>query len=214
MITHAEEPKGNVKQHSKEQSTNAILSAAAQVLSQYGYAGTTISRVAEAAGVSRGLLHYHFKNKEELLVKVLQVNMEKNVEMANTVLSNCTSAESFTDSLIAAIKSLFEKNPEYLNLFLEGLVTARYSDLVRRELGNLYRSFRESLEDGLSEMEKTGIISPTIPPDGLAALITGMLDGLGIQLVTVSGLAKDEENWNYLRKGLLVLLTARKTDQG
>jgi len=175
------------------------------------YAGTTISRVAEAAGVSRGLLHYHFKNKEEMLAKVLQVNMEKNVEMADTVLSHCASAEDFTDNLISAIQSLVMSNPGYLNLFLEGLVTARYSNVVRHALGDLYESFRESLKRSFHEMERAGIISPAIPPDGLAALIAGMLDGIGIQFVTVPGLAQDEENWNYLRKGLLVLLTTDRS---
>jgi len=211
MTRHTKKTKSTVKQRAKEQSINAILSAAAHVLSQHGYAGTTISRVAEAAGVSRGLLHYHFKNKEEMLAKVLQVNMEKNVEMADTVLSHCASAEDFTDNLISAIQSLVMSNPGYLNLFLEGLVTARYSNVVRHALGDLYESFRESLKRSFHEMERAGIISPAIPPDGLAALIAGMLDGIGIQFVTVPGLAQDEENWNYLRKGLLVLLTTDRS---
>lgn len=190
---------------------HAILTAAAQVLSEHGYAGTTISRVAETAGVSRGLLHYHFKTKEEMLAQVLQANMEKSVAMTGIVFSDCDSAETFADNLIAAVKSLFETNPQYLNLFLEGVVTARHSDAVRRALEGLYTSFRKSLKDGLSEMERTGIISPAILPDDLAALITGMLDGFGIQRVTVAGAARDEENWNYLRKGLLVLLTTERS---
>jgi hypothetical protein len=142
---------------------------------------------------------------------VLQANMEKSVAMADAIFSDCNSAEDFTDNLITTVKSLFEMNPQYLNLFLEGVVTARHSDVVRRALEGLYTSFRESLKDGLSEMERTGIISPAIPADGLAALITGMLDGLGIQRVTVSGAARDEENWSYLRKSLLVLLTTRRS---
>jgi len=211
MTKHTGKSEGTEKQSAKDQSMHAILTAAAQVLSEHGYAGTTISRVAETAGVSRGLLHYHFKTKEEMLAEVLQANMEKSVAMTDTIFSDCKSAESFADNLITAVKSLFDTNPQYLNLFLEGVVTARHSDAVRRALESLYTSFRESLKDGLSEMERAGIISPAIPPDGLAALIAGMLDGIGIQFVTVPGLAQDEENWNYRRKGLLVLLTTDRS---
>lgn len=211
MTKHTEASKVTAKQRAKDQSMHAILSAAAQVLSEHGYAGTTISRVAEKAEVSRGLLHYHFKNKEELLAQVLQENMEKSVAMVDIVFTDCDSAETFTDNLIAAVRSLLEINPHYLNLFLEGVVTARHSDVVRRALESLYASFRESLKEGLSEMERTGVISPAIPPDGMAALIAGMLDGFGIQRMTVAGATQDEENWNYVRKGLLVLLTTERS---
>ena len=208
MIENSKPSWTGPKQRAKEESMNAILSAAAKVLSRHGYAGTTISRVAEAAGVSRGLLHYHFKNKEEMLAKVLRVNMEKNVDVAGTFLPDAPSAESFTDTLIFSLRSLFEANSEYLGLFLEGLTTARHSDVVRRELGDLYGSFRTALKERLGEMERTGIISPAISPDGLAALITGMLDGMGIQLVTIPGFADDEMHWRYLRAGIVALLTA------
>ena len=164
MESHGKESRNTSRQTAKDQSTNAILSAATRVLSHHGYAGTTISRVSEAAGVSRGLLHYHFKNKEEMLAQVLQVNMEKSVELVDTALSSSDSPEHFADGLVSAIRSLITGNPDYVNLFLEGLATARYSDAVRRKLGDLYTSFRESLKGSLKRMERNALISPGIPP--------------------------------------------------
>ena len=48
-----------------------ILSAFARVLADHGYAGATIAQVAAAADVSPGLLHHHFRDKEEMLSALL-----------------------------------------------------------------------------------------------------------------------------------------------
>ncbi len=44
-----------------------ILEAALQLFAEQGYAATSTSKVAKAAGVSEGLIFRHFKNKEGLL---------------------------------------------------------------------------------------------------------------------------------------------------
>lgn len=46
--------------------------AFARVLADHGYAGATIEAVAEAAGVSPGLVHHHFADKHDLLDSLLQ----------------------------------------------------------------------------------------------------------------------------------------------
>ncbi len=52
-----------------------ILQAFAQVLADHGYAGATVAKVAAEAGVAPGLIHHHFKNKEELLSSLLDMLM-------------------------------------------------------------------------------------------------------------------------------------------
>ena len=188
--------------------TERILTAAGSVLSQYGFAQTTIARVAEAAGVSRGLVHYHFKNKEEMLAKVLRSNMEKSVDAAKAILSQCETPESFVNELISAFKTLVENDPNYFNLFLEGLVTARHSEVVCGELSVLYEEFRTSLKKGLQHMEKARGASFPISAEGLATLITGILDGIGMQFIMIPGMFKEEKNWDYLKKGLFLMMTA------
>src|SRR5262245_8249255 len=49
-----------------------LTAAFARVLAERGYAGATISAVAEAAGVAPGLVHHHFADKEDLLESLLQ----------------------------------------------------------------------------------------------------------------------------------------------
>ena len=43
-----------------------ILDAAEDVFNECGYSNTTLNEIAEAAGLTRGAIYWHFKNKEDL----------------------------------------------------------------------------------------------------------------------------------------------------
>ncbi|MGH0034622.1 MAG: TetR/AcrR family transcriptional regulator [Myxococcota bacterium] len=49
-----------------------ILDAARRCFGEQGYAGATVARIAEEAGVSHGLLYQFFRNKDELFQVVLR----------------------------------------------------------------------------------------------------------------------------------------------
>lgn len=49
-----------------------ILAAFATVLADHGYAGATITAVANEAGLTPGLLHHHFSSKQEMLEALLK----------------------------------------------------------------------------------------------------------------------------------------------
>ena len=39
-----------------------------RVMAERGYEKATVSAIAQAAGLTPGLVHYHFKNKQEMLL--------------------------------------------------------------------------------------------------------------------------------------------------
>lgn len=49
-----------------------ILEAFRDVLGEHGYDGATIARIARAAGLTPGLLHYHFGSKQAILVALVE----------------------------------------------------------------------------------------------------------------------------------------------
>lgn len=54
-----------------EQTRLAILEAAQQVFAERGFAGASLRDLAEAAGVTRSLIHHHFGSKEGLWLAVV-----------------------------------------------------------------------------------------------------------------------------------------------
>jgi len=55
----------------REQRRAEILQAFARVLAEHGVAGATMARVAEEAGFVPGLIHHHFRDKDDLLDALL-----------------------------------------------------------------------------------------------------------------------------------------------
>ena len=49
-----------------QQTRHALLDAAELVFEQRGVAGTSLQEVAEAAGVTRGAVYWHFRDKADL----------------------------------------------------------------------------------------------------------------------------------------------------
>lgn len=54
-----------------------IIEAFARVLARNGYAGATIQAIAREAGLTPGLLHHHFEDKEEMLSELLRELMRR-----------------------------------------------------------------------------------------------------------------------------------------
>ena len=54
------------------ETTRRILGAARRLFTESGFAGASMGAVAKEAGVSKGLLHYHFDSKDHLFVETQQ----------------------------------------------------------------------------------------------------------------------------------------------
>jgi AcrR family transcriptional regulator len=53
----------------REKKIDSILHASLKVLATKGYENATIADISKAAHVSRGILHYYFSDKEDLVSK-------------------------------------------------------------------------------------------------------------------------------------------------
>jgi AcrR family transcriptional regulator len=56
---------------------DVILDTSAKLFSQHGYKEVSIRDIAQACGMTNAALYYHFKNKEDLFLAILQRDHEK-----------------------------------------------------------------------------------------------------------------------------------------
>ena len=68
----ASEPEKRGRKASKETRRQQLIEATIDSLAKRGYAETTMADVADGAGLSRGIVNFHFESKEKLLVATLQ----------------------------------------------------------------------------------------------------------------------------------------------
>lgn len=89
-----------------------IIHAAKEVFHKKGFAGARMQEIADASGVNKALLHYHFNSKEELFRSVLIGGV---VELFPILMATLNSNMTLREK-IPAVVSLYighlSKNPE------------------------------------------------------------------------------------------------------
>jgi AcrR family transcriptional regulator len=92
-----------------------FLAAASRVFSIHGYSGTTIERIAEAAGVSRVTLHRRGVTKDGLLAELVG---EATDDYQRRLWQALTVAGSAAERLIQALDSLCAASEEHMGLLI------------------------------------------------------------------------------------------------
>ena len=79
VTTDTVEPQAERKgrKASKETRRTQLIEATINSLARRGYSETTMADVADGAGLSRGIVNFHFESKEKLLVATLQYMAEE-----------------------------------------------------------------------------------------------------------------------------------------
>lgn len=85
-----------------------LLSAAARLFRQHGFAATSTRDIATAAGMQAGSPFYHFENKQVLLAAVMQEGMHNALVRQSAALSSLTAGVSAADRLRTLVRSHFE----------------------------------------------------------------------------------------------------------
>lgn len=77
----------------------AILAAAADEFAARGYAGASLSRIIDAADISKGSLYYYFNDKQDLFVTAVEVAMERLLEAVGGLAIEDLTATSYWETL-------------------------------------------------------------------------------------------------------------------
>ena len=66
------EARTEIRRRRKAERPQEILDAAFVEFSHHGYAVTTLDRIAERAGVTKGTIYVYFQNKEHLFISMVR----------------------------------------------------------------------------------------------------------------------------------------------
>lgn len=123
-----------------EQTRNRILEAARRVLAEEGIERFTTRRVAEVAGVSHGMCHYHFQDKRDLTLALIEHARQDWVEPLERIVNGPGSADGRARKVISwmAEPATIEVMRVHLALFWFALTDER----VRARLAAEYARWR------------------------------------------------------------------------
>jgi AcrR family transcriptional regulator len=180
-----------------------IIAAMRASVGQRGAAGSTFDHVAREAGVSRGLLHYYFGSKEQLLVEVVRHDCEVRNRNMDERLEKAHSVDEILDALVVGLEEFLEDDAGGQAVIYEMLSASRHSEEIRAELAELYRQWRERLAGWLRTKEREGVIRLQADAEAVASMLFSLGDGFGIQVLA-------DPDWDQQAAFDLGVATARR----
>lgn len=144
--------KNNPKQRKNENLKEKIIQTAIVQFSKKGFSNTSMDEITKESGVSKGLLFYHFKNKEELYLQALSRGINSTLDFANK-LTKIADAGLFQKR-----EKLFQDLERYYDL----VVTKREKDLERLWLDGMLEAkknprLKKILIEHEEEMMRIGV---------------------------------------------------------
>jgi AcrR family transcriptional regulator len=160
-------------QQIRDESRQHILEVAAEVFAKKGLANTKISDLAEAAGVSQGLLYRYFTDKDDVFIALLERAISGVIQYAQTSLKQPGTPLEKLHWLTEQVLQGMSEEPVYFQLFSQAMALSGgvYDTLAKLE--TVVKILRELITEGQS----AGEIARR-DPDQLVFLYLGCLYGL------------------------------------
>jgi AcrR family transcriptional regulator len=193
--------------NNREEKINHILQAALMVLATKGYENSTIADISKAADVSRGILHYYFTDKEDLVSKVLANASNKLMQSTLTGIKGKSQEEIIDNVLSTYIKNL-EKNPDFYAFLFEMWCASRRSEKIRNELQSCISKVVAAIRKMLEDVWKNSTIKfDAQKSDEMAKSLLALSDGIAFHvLINPSENFKDKKFWLVIRNMMLSVL--------
>lgn len=178
-----------------------LIATARDLFLSDGYAGTSLERVAEAAGYSKGAVYSNFAGKKEICLEVLELIRTTKIGEIVGILS----ATGELEGRIAAFQAWAEKtlgDVGWTMLEFEFMVVARDDAELRASLVASLQTVRGVAANVLGELATSAGVTLPIPTEDAASSLFSLGIGLGIQRALDPSISAQP-----LTDGLRVLLT-------
>src|SRR5882672_7941912 len=165
----------------REASRTQLVRAAIDCFARLGYQGTTIDRIARDAGVTKGAVYYHFRDKEQLLFDAVKDHVG---EFERQVLAEVTPETDAMAALRRVVDVCFfhatvsNHRRFIITLMIEALDT---NPRLSIEFRNILRRMRVFLTGVIRRGQQRGTLRQDVAAEAAAAVIMGGIIGAEVQ---------------------------------
>jgi TetR/AcrR family fatty acid metabolism transcriptional regulator len=119
---------GQSRSFIEEARRRQIIAAAVDVLADEGYGRATLARIARQAGISKGVISYHFDGKDELMRQVVIQLFVAGAEFMGPRLAEQESAADTLGTFIATNLEFLKVERRFLGAMIEVVLNLRNAD--------------------------------------------------------------------------------------
>jgi AcrR family transcriptional regulator len=170
----------------EDERREAILCAAFAVAAEERLTGLTIRRVAAEAGVSSGLVFFHFESRDALLVALLDWLLARTI-VAGEVHSLASRVGGPAERMLATVRRDIERLARHrarVELFFDYWVLGTRHPMIRAKIRGALGRYRDAfrpLAAAIVESDPERYAGVTAAD--LAAVVAGFVEGCAVQAV-------------------------------
>jgi TetR/AcrR family transcriptional regulator, fatty acid metabolism regulator protein len=157
-----------------------IVRATVDCITKHGYHNFSMQDVARTAGVSKGIIHYYFLNKDDLMMSVLD-RVAGDIE--RVLLTEMEKVDDPVQKIRIFIKVAFNvvrNTKEYYQVNMDFWTQINQKREVRQIISRHYAKFRDSCIRVLKEGIDKGVFRK-VDPKQFASYLISVVDGLSLQ---------------------------------
>ena len=157
-----------------------IIKATVDCIIAHGYHNFSMQDVATAAGVSKGIIHYYFLNKDDLMMAILDRSA---VDIENMLIESMSAVSDplhKIEAFIAVCFDVLRTKKEYYQVNMDFWTQINQKEAVRRVVARHYEKFRSVAADVISSGIEQGVFRK-LDPRMYASFIVAVADGFSLQ---------------------------------
>jgi TetR/AcrR family fatty acid metabolism transcriptional regulator len=159
---------------------NQIIAATIECISRYGYNNFSMQDVARIADVSKGIIHYYFLNKEDLMMAVLD-RVAGDIEgLLADFMNRTTDPTERVRYLVQTCFLIVREKREYYCINMDFWTQINQKESVRLAIANHYTKFRAAAAAILQQGIDSGAFRQA-DASMLASAMIAMVDGISLQ---------------------------------
>lgn len=192
------------REESKQQTRRELLKVASEMFAKQGFYSTSVDKIAEEAGYSKGAVYSNFGSKEDLFLSVFKENQKEDLQNFKSIAEEYNSLDEFINMIENYHQYERKENEDWSILKLEFLLYAMRDESVSKKLAPILEESRTQITNILKKFYQTKNQKQSVSIDKLAFLLLSLDIGIGIQSYV------DEESIpeNIFADGLRLLLKA------
>lgn len=189
-----------------EESRRQVLDAAIRTIAERGIAGTSVQDIADAAGLSKGVVHYHFESKQELLEHVLDQSCNVLLDRVQQTFEEPGEPLERVWRAVLEMWRVRRDGVAEARVLSEFFVLARQNESLRRALDAALAKERVRItETGFLPLLDLGI-KPRVPIGAAVRLLVATLDGLALHHDVTALAPADEEKVLGVLRSMVVTI--------
>ncbi len=175
-----------------------IVQATVECITKYGYHNFSMQDVARTAGVSKGIIHYYFLNKDELMMSVLDRVSGDIEKILADDMKNITDSKKKLEVFVNVCFDVVRNTKEYYQVSMDFWTQINQKEKVKEVISSHYKKFRDQaaivIQQGIdnNDFRKVAV-------DDYASYVIAVIDGLSLQWLF------DEKVFDY--RGICKLAT-------